>query len=62
MDFLKAYDAEIRLKRYTVSVRAGTLINALWEEGPDHVPVRVDQDCAMLAGHFNRCLAQAGGG
>ena len=35
MDFLKAYDAEISLKRDTVSFRAGTVINALWEEGPD---------------------------
>ena len=50
MDFLKAYDAEICLKADTVSFSACTLINTLMEEeDPDHVPVRVGQDCAMLA-------------
>ena len=32
------------------------------EEGSDRVPVRLGQDCAMLAGHLNRCLAQVEGG
>ena len=50
MDFLKAYDTGISLRRDTVSFRAGTVINALLEEGPDHIPVRFGQDCAMLAG------------
>ena len=36
MDFLKAYDAEISLKKDTVSFSAGTMINTLREEdGPD---------------------------
>ena len=62
MDFLKAYDAEIGQKRDTVSIRAGTVINALIEEGPDRNPVRLGQDCAMLAGHLNRCIAQVESG
>ena len=56
MDFLKVYDAEISMRSDTVSFRAGALINTLTEEeGPDSVPVRVGQNCAMLAGHLNRC-------
>ena len=44
------------MKRGTVSFRAGTVINALWVEGPDRVPVREGQDCAMLAGIFTGVL------
>ena len=52
VDFLKAYDAEISLKKDTVS----TMINTLMEEkGCDRVPVRVGQDCAM---HLNWCYAR----
>ena len=61
-DFLKAYDSEISLKCDTVSFSASTLINALLEEGPDRVPVGLGQDCAMLAGHLNKCLARVKGG
>ena len=63
MDFLMAYDADISLRRDTVSFRAGTVINSVREEcGLDRVPVRVGQDCAMLAGHLNRCSVRAEGG
>jgi len=62
MDFLKAYDAEISLKHDTVSFRASTVINAVIEEGPDHLPVCLGQDCATLTGHLNRCLVQVEGG
>ena len=59
MDFLKAYDADVSLRTDPVSFRAGALINTLMEEeGPDHVTVCVGQDCAMLAGHLNRCHAR----
>ena len=60
MDFMMAYDVEISMWLDTVSFRASALINTLMEEeGPDHVPVRVGQDCAMLAGHLNRCVSTA---
>ena len=41
-----------------VSFKAGTVINTLQEEGPDRIPVRLRQDCALLTGHLNRCPAQ----
>ena len=54
IDFMLAYDTNISMQLNTVSFHAGTLINTLLEEeGPDHVPVRVGQNCAMQAGHFN---------
>ena len=58
MDFMLAYDADIRVRLNTVSFRAGTMINTLMEDKePDRVPVCVGQDCIMKEGHLNRCRA-----
>ena len=58
MDFLKAYGVKIDLSTDTVSLKAGTVINSLYEDGPDRIPVRLRQPCALLTGHLNRCHVQ----
>ena len=55
MDFLKAYDAVINLKRDKVSLKVGTVINTLKEDGADRITVHLRQDYAMLKGHLNWC-------
>ena len=56
MDFLKVYNAVINLKQDEVSIKAGTVNNALQEDGADRIIVHQRQDYATLTRHLNEEL------
>ena len=58
MVFLKAYGVKFDLATDTISLKAGTLINSLYDDGPERFPVRILLPCTLLTGHLNRCHAQ----
>ena len=58
MKFLTAYGAEIDLEVDQFCLKAGTVINTLLENCTDRIPVRLCEDCVLLAGHLNRCPSQ----